>query len=229
MISDLGETSKKRLVLASASPRRKELFSLTGWSSEIKTVEIDEQPGPDEAPVSLVTRLASEKGQSASRSIGDPHLLIAADTIVVDNGQILGKPADSGHAKQILQDLAGKSHRVITALTIVDSDQQTTMLDLCETVVPMRNYSTDEIDDYIATGSPFDKAGAYGIQDDDFHPVATEDMTGCYANVMGLPLCHLLRSLQKMGLQPDSDVPMACQIFTNYKCDVYAEVLSFEV
>jgi MAF protein len=228
MNTDLGNADQRRFILASASPRRKELFALTGWMSEIMAVEVDERPQYGEDPIGYVTRLAQEKGQKASLGVGEPHILIAADTIVIDNDRILGKPTDSDDAKRILRELAGRSHRVITALVVVDSVRGTIHVDLCETAVPMRTYSIDEIVEYIDTGSPMDKAGAYGIQDKDFHPVETENMTGCYANVMGLPLCHLTRSMRRNGLQPSSDVPMACQSFTNYRCEVFPEILRFQ-
>lgn len=228
MNSVLGNSNQKRLILASASPRRKELFSLTGWTSEIMPVEVDERPQHGEKPIGFVTRLAQEKGQKASLGVEEPHLLIAADTIVFEDGQILGKPTDSEDAKRILRVLGGRSHRVITALVVLDSDRGTTYEDLCETSVPMREFSSVEIDEYIATGSPMDKAGAYGIQDRDFHPVETESMKGCYANVMGLPLCHLTRSMKRTGLQPISDVPVACQSFTNYQCNIFPDVLRFK-
>jgi MAF protein len=227
MNSGLGNTNQRRLILASASPRRKELFALTGWMSEIMAVEVDERPQHGENPIGHVTRLAQEKGQKASLGVGEPHILIAADTIVIDDERILGKPTDRDDAKRILKDLAGRSHRVITSLVIVDSARGTTHVDLCETAVPMRNYSRDEIDEYVDTGSPMDKAGAYGIQDNEFHPVETGSMIGCYANVMGLPLCHLTRSMKKNGLQPPTDVPEACQSFTKYRCKVYQDILRF--
>jgi MAF protein len=220
---------QRRLILASASPRRKELFSLTGWNSEIMAVDVDERPQPGEDPTGFVTRLAQEKAHKASLGIRESHLLIAADTIVIDDERILGKPKDPDDATRILKDLAGRSHRVITALAFVESARSATNVDLCETVVPMRTYSPVEIDEYIKTGSPMDKAGAYGIQDKGFHPVETGSMSGCYANVMGLPLCHLTRTIKKIGLQPTSDVPASCQRYTNYQCEVYPDILRFRI
>ena len=163
--------NQRQLILASSSPRRKELFALTGLNNELMSVEVDERPLPGEEPIDFVTRLAREKGQEASHKAVVPHLIIAADTIVSNDNQILGKPKDPGDAKSILQNLAGGSHRVITSLAFVDSDRGEIDFDLCETAVPMRQLLLDEIDEYIATGSPMDKAGAYGIQDSDFQPV----------------------------------------------------------
>ena len=220
---------QKRLVLASASPRRKELFALTGLTYDHLLVEVDERPHLNEDPITFVTRIAREKGYEAARKLTQPRLVIAADTIVVDGSRILGKPKDVEQAERILGDLAGRSHHVITALAIVDPDSGSVEVDLCETVVPMRELSLDEINQYVATGSPMDKAGAYGIQDDDFHPVEIDKMDGCYANVMGLPLCHLTRSMWKFGLDPESNVPNACQEFTNYQCSVYPEILKHKI
>jgi MAF protein len=219
---------QRQLILASASPRRKELFALTGLNNEQMSVEVDERPQPGEDPIGFVTRVAREKGQEASYKVTAPYLIIAADTIVSKGKRILGKPKDPGDAKRILQDLSGRSHRVITSLAFVDSDRDKIEFDQCETAVPVRQLLLEEIVEYVATGSPMDKAGAYGIQDNDFHPVEIEELHGCYANVMGLPLCHLTRSIKKYGLEPLTDVPEACQAFTNYKCTVYPDILDFQ-
>lgn len=220
---------QRQLILASASPRRKELFALTGINREHMSVEVDERPYPGEDPIGFVTRLAREKGQEAAQKISGSHLIVTADTIVINENRILGKPKDAVEAKEILQNLTDRSHRVITSLAFVDSSPGNIELDICETSVPMRKYSLDEIEEYIATDSPMDKAGAYGIQDIDFHPVELDKLHGCYANVMGLPLCHLTRSIKRYGLEPPSDVPEACKAFTNYRCTVYPEILKFQI
>jgi predicted house-cleaning NTP pyrophosphatase (Maf/HAM1 superfamily) len=92
-------------------------------------------------------------------------------------------------------------------------------------MVPMREYSSGEIQTYVDSGHAMDKAGAYGIQDDFFQPVALDLLTGCFANVMGLPLCHLVRSTRQMGIEPPNNVPAECQAFTGHSCPVYAEIL----
>ena len=217
--------NQMQLILASASPRRRELFTLTGLEAGYLSAEVNERPQPEEDPIAFVTRLAEEKGREAAGRIGKGHLIIAADTIVVNHHQILGKPVDPADAKAILSDLAGKSHQAITSLAFINSGTGSVNTDLCETAVPMRRYSIDEIDAYISTDSPLDKAGAYGIQDADFHPVEIEKMDGCYANVMGLPLCHLTRTLKALGMEPKSNVPEACRKFTNYDCTVYHQIL----
>lgn len=219
--------NQNQLILASASPRRRDLFALTGLSADYLSVEVDERAHPEEDPVTFVSRLAREKGREAARRIVNPHLIMAADTIVVDESQIIGKPEDPREARKILKDLAGRPHQVITSLAFIASGTGDVQEDLCETTVPMRDYSPDEIEEYVAAGSPMDKAGAYGIQDGDFHPVDVDRMKGCYANVMGLPLCHLTRLIRQLGLEPKSNVPEACQNFTKYDCSVYPEILNF--
>lgn len=223
----LGSLKRKHppLILASASPRRQELLSLTGWTSKILPTQVAEVPGVGEDPVEYVSRIAEEKARAASANLPGDHWLIAADTIVVDGDRILGKPTDAVEAKRVLSDLGGREHCVITALVIVDPDSGDIQSDRCETLVPMRRYSPLEIDDYISGGSPLDKAGAYGIQDEDFRPVDTDRMRGCFANVMGLPLCHLTRTLKLNGIEPEVDVPEACQEFTRYRCEVYPQIL----
>lgn len=229
MQSGLGHTDQVPLLLASASPRRKELLSLTGWSSEVRATKINEILNIGESPESYVKRVAQEKARKALESTDDSYIVLAADTIVVKEERILGKPEDPDHAKQILSELAGKSHRVLTALAIDGQDPGPMLVEVCETEVPMRAYSPKEVDEYIASGSPLDKAGAYGIQDDDFHPVELEKMEGCFANVMGLPLCHLTRSMKVFGLIPVHDVPIECQRFINFQCKVFPEILGHQL
>jgi septum formation protein len=114
-------------------------------------------------------------------------------------------------------------YTALAALRIAGGDLLT---DWCRTDVPMRDYSDQEIQAYIATRDPFDKAGAYGIQHNGFKPV--ERLWGCYANVMGLPLCHLTRTLDKLGIHPETDLPRACQAALDYTCPVYQQVLKGE-
>ncbi len=228
MKSGLGHSDQVPLLLASASPRRRELLTLTGWSNEVRATEINEILNIGESPESYVKRVAQEKAQKALESVDDSYIVLAADTIVVKEDRILGKPEDSDHAKQILSELAGKSHRVLTALAIAGQAPKPMLVDICETEVPMRAYTPKEVDEYVDSGSPLDKAGAYGIQDDGFHPVELEKMEGCYANVMGLPLCHLTRSMKGFGLIPVHDVPTECQRFVNFQCKAFPKILGHQ-
>jgi MAF protein len=214
------------LVLASNSPRRKELLSLGGQPFEVKAAEINEDPRPGEEPRDYVRRLASEKGRTVAGGLGAREaLVLAADTTVVHEGRIVGKPTNSGEARAILQSLRGKSHTVFTAISIARSSDGAELSDLAETTVPMRDYSDAEIDAYVATGDPLDKAGAYAIQHAGFHPAASMD--GCLANVVGLPLCHLKRTMMKLNLTFEADVPKACQAHLAYDCPVSADILAW--
>ena len=124
----------------------------------------------------------------------------------------------------MLTRLRGDAHQAFSALTVHDVERGITLQDVCITDVPMRAYAMEEMIAYVLSGDPMDKAGAYAIQNPDFKPV--EHMAGCYANVMGLPLCHLTRTLRKMELAPEVDVPAACQQALSYDCPVYASILN---
>jgi MAF protein len=169
----------------------------------------------------MAVRLAIEKASAAAET---EDWVLAADTLVVHREEVLGKPADAGEARRMLQAMSGEDHRVITAICLRAADGRT-WTDVCETIVPMRAYDAAAIERTISSGSPLDKAGAYGIQDGAFDPVAVERLHGCFANVMGLPLCHLVRTLRERGIEPPRDVPRACIEFTGYDCPVFASIL----
>jgi predicted house-cleaning NTP pyrophosphatase (Maf/HAM1 superfamily) len=126
----------------------------------------------------------------------------------------------------MLHKLRGRVHQVYTALAVRAPDTGDVFIDLCASNVPMRAYTPAEIEAYAATGDPLDKAGAYAIQHAGFHPV--EGFGGCFASVMGLPLCHLTRTLRKIGITPQVDVPKACQSHLGYACPVFQSVLNGE-
>ena len=214
------------LVLASSSPRRRELLGLTGWNFEIRPADIDESPHPDEAPGAYVLRLAVGKARAAASHSQAGYMVLAADTTVADGTTLLGKPADGREAAAMLAQLKGRVHQVYTAIAVQAPDSETVLTDLCTSQVPMRAYTGAEIEAYVATGDPLDKAGAYAIQHAGFHPV--EGFAGCFASVMGLPLCHLTRTFKKMGIEPQVDVPAACQRHLGYACPVYPSVLNGE-
>jgi len=214
------------LKLASASPRRSALLQLTGLSAEILNSNIDEILDEGEVPQAFARRLALQKARKAVENPGHQGLIIGADTIVLDGDRVLGKPRDAEHAEQMLLNLRGRNHTVITAIAILDTKTGREFVDHCETEVPMRNYSQKEIRTYIATGDPLDKAGAYAIQHVDFQPVEVEDMAGCFANVMGLPLCHLSRQLRKLHVNPKNDIVKQCKQYTNYNCQVHVSILN---
>jgi septum formation protein len=214
---------RPNLVLASNSPRRKDLLALGGWKFEIIVSDADESLLPDEAPRDYVRRLAIAKAKASSARADASQVVLAADTTVVNGNAILGKPADPSEAKRMLRQLRGRVHQVYTGIAVLRMKDGNLLTDVCVTDVPMRNYSDEEIEAYVATGDPLDKAGAYAIQHANFQPVAS--MQGCYASVMGLPLCHVTRLLQQLDIQPGADVPAHCQSFLNYACPVFAGIL----
>jgi MAF protein len=212
------------IVLASNSPRRRELLALTGWPFRVQAANVDETPLPAEQPAAYVLRLAVLKAQTAARTLPVSALVIAADTTVVHNGEILGKPADEREAESMLRRLRGRTHQVYTALAALRVRDGLLLTELGATDVPMRLYSSQEMQAYIASGDPLDKAGAYAIQHAGFHPVA--GLSGCYANVVGLPLCHLLRLLRRLGEEACVDLPAACQAKLGYECHAFEQILS---
>ncbi|MFQ5923312.1 MAG: Maf family protein [Anaerolineales bacterium] len=207
------------IVLASASPRRQELIALTGWEVRVAAEEVDERRQQDEGPRAMTRRLALAKAKAAD---GISGLILGADTVVVDGDQLLGKPKDLDDARQMLEALSGRGHRVVSSIALLDLDSDTQVVDTCESRVPMRRFSDADLDSYLASGNPLDKAGSYAIQDGDFMPVDVGRMEDCFANVMGLPLCHVVRNLPQA---PPVDVPAACQAHTGYQCPIYSEVL----
>jgi len=211
----------KNLILASNSPRRKELLLLFGWPFEVLPADVDESRQSGESPVHYVCRLACEKAQViAAQKNG---LVIAADTIVVDEDELLGKPADEADARRMLVQLRGQRHQVYTAIALIDTETGQSYDDVCRTDVPMRLYSDAEMDAYITSGDPMDKAGAYAIQHAGFHPV--EGMTGCFASVMGLPLCHLTVGLRQFGIEAPRSLPDRCQQYLDYDCPAWKKIV----
>jgi len=215
------------LLLASNSPRRRQLLALGGWEFKVYPANIDENHLPGEGPGRYVLRLAETKARTAARQAQPGWLVVAADTIVVDHtpsgDEILEKPASQAQAFQMLSQLRGRSHQVFTALAVFDPSKERLLTDLCVTEVPMRAYTDGEITAYIASGDPMDKAGAYAIQNARFHPV--ERLEGCFASVMGLPLCHLQRTLRRFDVFPTENLPAACQAEIRYTRPVYGEIL----
>ncbi|MGP2412069.1 Maf family protein [Yersinia sp. 2538 StPb PI] len=172
------------LYLASGSPRRRELLALLNVPFEVLKTEVEEQRRPDESAQEYVRRLALEKAQAGVKVAPQDLPVLGADTIVVLNGQVLEKPRDKTDAQRILNALSGQQHQVITAVSL--ADRQDVLSAMVVTDVTFRVLSQLEISDYIATGEPMDKAGAYGIQGKGGCFVRT--ITGSYHAVVGLPL-----------------------------------------
>ena len=215
-------------ILASKSPRRKTLLRNLIDPFIVVNSEVEEQEVPGEKPAELVIRLAKEKalqgGASLSPNSLKKALVIGADTIVIDGEEVLGKPVDEADAARILQQLKGKTHQVLSGIALYDLSSGEIRTRLICTEVEMREYTEDEIQEYIASGDPLDKAGAYGIQNRDFNPAP--QFYGCFANVMGLPLCHLALLMKEMGIDADLQVAERCQESIEYQCPVYNDILA---
>ena len=203
------------IVLASASPRRRELLSGMGIDFRVAPSNIPEDPEPEETPDQMVRRLSREKALAVARSENARSgYFIAADSTVVLNGQSIAKPADAADARAMLTRLRGTAHQVITGLSIYDAATGRCITDATAADVLMRDFSDAEMEQSIASGTPMDKAGAYAIQDDEFRPASLQH--GCYSNVMGLPACQVAEILAELGCPlPDRSamsVPSGCTI-----------------
>jgi len=228
MIAHPDHSVNATIRLASASPRRRELIKLLGLPVETTSADIDEVPLSGEQADEMAKRLSREKALAAARSFHTPHsafrILLASDTVVSLDGEPLGKPRDAAEARSMLQRLRGRTHQVYTAITLLDPQTDQSITELACSDVPMRAYTDDELEAYIASGDPFDKAGAYAIQHNGFSPV--KNFAQCYANVMGLPLCHVVRALRQLGVEISNDVPALCQVYIRYECPVFEKILT---
>ena len=221
------------VVLASASPRRRELLGLSGLEFDVLPTSIPEVPLPAESAGDYVQRLSLEKAQAAAERAPAGAVVVGADTEVVLGNQIIGKPTDADHAYVLLQQLRGRTHLVLTGVTVLDTASGTRLTDLISARVPMRAYTDDEIEAYVATGNPLDKAGAYAIQFGPFQPVDLDHFQDCFATVMGLPVCRLLRLLRRLRpelVDPDDGAaprPLGdCARFRLEECPIVPRVLS---
>jgi MAF protein len=216
---------QQRIILASSSPRRRELISWMDIPYEVISADINEDHQKGEHPIDYVQRLACEKAEEIFNNNHPASVILAADTIVINGEQILGKPKDEDQATEMLLDLRGKIHQVVTAICLIQPDGKK-MHDLCVSNVRMRNYSDQEIKNYVATGDPMDKAGAYAIQNGSFNPVS--EFNGCFASVMGFPFCHIERNLQKIDGYNCVPTAERCQKNLHYFCPIYVRVLNGE-
>lgn len=181
------------LILASASPRRQELLRIFGCPFTVRAADIDETMDPDKAPFDEVARVSRQKAQAIAA--GQDDVIIAADTIVVCCGKVLGKPRDAQDARRILSLLSGRDHQVMTGCTVMRGSRAVTFTEVTD--LHFRPLLPQEIRRYILTGEPMDKAGAYGIQGG--AALFCQRMEGDYYNVMGLPLCRLGQVLRDMA------------------------------
>jgi septum formation protein len=182
----------RRLILASASPRRRELLTQAGFAFEVRPADVNEDLHREEDPICYVVRLARDKARKAYQQVREPSaIVLGADTTVTLDGRILSKPEDSSDAIRMLRMLSGRTHRVITGVAITTASGTEVAAEV--TGVQFRRLLDEEIADYVATGEPMDKAGAYGIQG--YAARWIPRIEGCYFNVVGLPLalaCSML-------------------------------------
>ena len=186
----------RRLILASASAGRGELLRRTGIAFEVIPSDCDEATHAID-PVEHVKELALRKAQSVAERV-EGAIVIGADTVVVLDGEILGKPLGANGAREMLARLAGRTHRLLTGLAVVDSTDNSIYSDIEETLVHMRPLSTAEIDAYVASGEPLDKSGSYELQG--LGATIIDRIEGDFSNVVGLPMAHLARALTKFGV-----------------------------
>lgn len=189
------KVSTQTLVLASGSPRRKELLEKAGLQFEVFVSDIDETPKKKETPKQMVARLSREKARAVHSKYPQAFVLAADTTVVSFNGKNLGKPADHSEASRMIQSLQGKLHRVYTGYTILFGKKSITRV--IETKVKMRKLDARDIEAYIATGECMDKAGAYAAQGHGM--VLIEKILGSYTNVVGLPTAEVLHDLKRLG------------------------------
>lgn len=180
-----------QLILASASPRRRELLSLFRIPFVIRAADIDEAMDPEKAPCDEVARVSRQKALAVPRAPED--VVVAADTIVVCGGKVLGKPRDEAEAAGMLSMLSGTDHQVMTGCTVLRGDASETFTEITD--LHFRELTDREIRDYVASGEPMDKAGAYGIQGG--AALFCTGIRGDYYNVMGLPVCRLGQTLRR--------------------------------
>ncbi len=188
----------EKVILASASPRRRELLAQVGIDCEVIPAHVDETQWPGEAPGAHVRRLAREKAMAIDLAPDEARPVVAADTIVVVDGQVLGKPADDEDAARMLEHLSGRTHEVMTAVAVRYAGTMDDRISV--TRVTMRAISPEEIRRYCASGEPRDKAGAYGIQGR--AAAFVQSIEGSYTGVVGLPLHETLALLEPCGVRP---------------------------
>ncbi len=203
--------SGSNIILASESQRRHEIIRALDVSVEIIPSGIDERsPGLTERPEAYVASIATDKADAVTANGHSEALVIGADTAVVLDERILGKPEDDIEARAMLTALRGRSHRVVTGVTAMHND--TSVSSVTSSEVTVREFSDGEMEAYIESGEPFDKAGGYAIQDEWFAPVSA--VFGCYLNVVGFPLCEVIRLMSDVGvdvrLNPQWRPPQHC-------------------
>lgn len=222
----LCSTQMINFILASQSPRRQELLRLVGFPYEVQIADADEDSITDPDPAVNVVETARLKAEKIIRQIKRPFpphtILITADTTVALDNQMLGKPDSPDHARQMLVALRNRKHLVHTGLALLDFASGKEVTGVHSAIVTMRNFSDGEIETYIASGDPMDKAGAYAIQHPQFNPVAQLD--GCYLGVMGLSVCHLLQLLKQFDVPLVADLTAVSTTHQQYPCPLFNQL-----
>jgi 23S rRNA (uracil1939-C5)-methyltransferase len=191
--------ARSQLVLASSSPRRQDILTQLGVEYVAGATDVEEpaaEPGQPAHEVALARALAKAR---ASAAVRDSGAIVGSDTVVDLDGELLGKPVDADDARRMLKSLRGRAHRVVTGIAFVDAATGEEQTGYRASRVDMREYTDDEIESYIASGDPFDKAGSYAVQHKEFTPAA--DVKGCFLNVVGFPVCEFLKTAEKFGLR----------------------------
>ncbi|RIK50463.1 MAG: septum formation protein Maf [Chloroflexi bacterium] len=216
-----GTTVEDRLrpliVLASASPRRQAFLAELGLRFVVAPADVDETPLPEEHPIALAARLAESKARAVAARLGPGprQVIVAADTVVALGDLLLGKPEDAADARRMLDLLRDGPHQVHSAVSMLDAGDGSVRTAVNSTTVVMRPYTDAEVDAYIASGDPMDKAGGYAIQHPDFAPAAAVE--GCLSGVIGLPLGTLAELLAEAGIDLPPVAPV-CQRQTSFRC-----------
>lgn len=203
------------LLLTSQSPRRREMLAWLGLPAGVTHTDVDETPGDGESPADTAARLAVAKVYAAE-SPDDNAWILGADTVVDLEGVSLGKPADPAEARAMLRQLRGRAHAVHTGVALYHPRTRQICARRVASAVQMRAYTDAEIEAYVRSRDPMDKAGAYAIQNGAFRPVARVER--CYANVVGFPLCAIAALLEAWGLALTVDVPALCLAHFAYVC-----------
>ena len=205
------KTQCNRVVLASASPRRRQLLAGLGLEFQVVPADVPEDPIPGETATELVRRLSLAKAAAVATRL-DRGYIIGADSMVVHSGEPLGKPTDVDDARRMLRALRGTRHQVVTGITVLDATTGRSLTESVASQIVLRDFSDAELEASIASGTPMDKAGAYAVQDQEFRPALSWE--GCYTNIVGLPLCRLVEMLGDLGCQlpppRSTDIPLGC-------------------
>lgn len=189
-----------RLILASASPRRAEILRNAGIAFDAAPAEVDESERPGEAPEGHVRRLAIAKARAVAAKVASPAVVLGADTVVLVDSQVLAKPASAADARRMLRLLSGRTHEVLTGVALLRLPENELLVEHERTRVTFTPLSDAEIEEYVASGEPLDKAGGYAIQGRAGRYIP--HIEGCYFNVVGLPLARVYRMLRELNWQP---------------------------